>query len=156
MSARLWLVRTLRDDRRGAAAVEFAIIFPLLAVLAFGAIDFGRAFYLRNSLITAAREGARLGASQTDLCTQQGPLATDMRNRTRSAFTDSTALTNGYITVTVTPSNIAQCQIGPTDVRVSITNFPFTPITPVMRLIGRPGSIAISIAASYRFDHADN
>jgi Flp pilus assembly protein TadG len=156
MSARYTLGQLFRDDTRGAAAVEFAIIFPLLAILAFGAIDFGRAFFLRNSLITAAREGARMGATNLNLCAQQSAAATEMRNRTRSAFTDSTALTDSYITVTISPSNVAQCGIGPTNVRVSITNFPFTPITPVMRLIGRPGSVVINTAASYRFDHADN
>ncbi len=47
---------------RGAAAVEFALVLPLLLLLVFGIIDFGRAYMAQISLTQAAREGARLGA----------------------------------------------------------------------------------------------
>ena len=43
----------------GAALVEFAIITPLLLVLVFGIIEFGRAYNAQNTLTHAAREGAR-------------------------------------------------------------------------------------------------
>ena len=39
--------------------VEFAIIAPLLMLLVFGIIEFGRAYNAQNSLTHAAREGAR-------------------------------------------------------------------------------------------------
>jgi Flp pilus assembly protein TadG len=41
--------------------VEFAIVFPILTILVFGAFDFGRALLAHNSLTNAAREGARFG-----------------------------------------------------------------------------------------------
>lgn len=44
---------------RGAAMVEFAIIAPLLLLLVFGIIEFGRAYNAQNTLTHAAREGAR-------------------------------------------------------------------------------------------------
>jgi Flp pilus assembly protein TadG len=50
--------------RRGAAAVEMAVIAPVLVVLLFGIIEFGWMFAVRNSMLNAAREGARLGALQ--------------------------------------------------------------------------------------------
>jgi Flp pilus assembly protein TadG len=155
MSARVGR-RLLRRDRRGAAAVEFAIAFPLLAVLAFGAIDFGRAFFLRNSLITAAREGARAGAVLQTLCTGQGAAATTMRNAARAAFSDPGSLTDAYMTVSISPSGVNACIIGPTDVRLNVVGFPFTPITPVMRLIGRNGGFAVNASASYRWDLGEN
>lgn len=43
----------------GAAAVEFALVVPLLILLAFGIIEFGRMYNLQNSLTSAAREGVR-------------------------------------------------------------------------------------------------
>lgn len=49
--------RTPRES--GAALVEFAIIAPLLLLLVFGIIEFGRAYNAQNSLTHAAREGAR-------------------------------------------------------------------------------------------------
>lgn len=50
--------RRTRSDR-GAAMVEFAIIAPLLLLLVFGIIEFGRAYNAQNTLTHAAREGAR-------------------------------------------------------------------------------------------------
>lgn len=50
-----------RDD--GASAVEFAIIAPLFFMLTFGAITGALAYQQRNELTSAAREGARYGAT---------------------------------------------------------------------------------------------
>ncbi|HEY7429747.1 MAG TPA: TadE/TadG family type IV pilus assembly protein [Streptosporangiaceae bacterium] len=47
---------------RGAAAVEFALLFPVLLLIVFGIIDFGRALNAQITLTQAAREGARLAA----------------------------------------------------------------------------------------------
>jgi Flp pilus assembly protein TadG len=46
-------------DERGAAAVEFALILPLLILLLFGIIEFGRGYNAKVTLTHAAREGAR-------------------------------------------------------------------------------------------------
>jgi hypothetical protein len=51
---------------RGVALVEFAMVLPLLLVLVFGIIDFGRAFQTWITLTNAAREGARLGTVSQD------------------------------------------------------------------------------------------
>jgi len=47
---------------RGSVAVEFALLLPLLLLIAFGIIDFGRALNAQITLTQAAREGARLAA----------------------------------------------------------------------------------------------
>ena len=52
--------RLLRDTR-GAAAVELAIILPLLIVLVFGIIEFSIIFYNKAMITNASREGARAG-----------------------------------------------------------------------------------------------
>src|SRR4051812_47965455 len=44
---------------RGAAAVETAIIMPLLLFVVFGLVDFGRMLNAQLQLTEAAREGAR-------------------------------------------------------------------------------------------------
>src|SRR5690554_2480659 len=43
----------------GASLVEFAIVAPLLFLLLFGVIEFGRLLATHTSVYTAAREGAR-------------------------------------------------------------------------------------------------
>ncbi len=45
--------------QRGAAAVEFAIILPLMLLVIAGIVDFGRASFTQIQLTNAAREGAR-------------------------------------------------------------------------------------------------
>ncbi|KAE8763444.1 TadE family protein [Georgenia thermotolerans] len=52
--------RKQRD--RGAAAVEFALILPLLLLLVVGIAEFGRAYHLQTTLSGAAREGVRVMA----------------------------------------------------------------------------------------------
>jgi Flp pilus assembly protein TadG len=49
-----------RED--GAAAVEFALIVGVLAMLLFGMLQFGVAFFQMQNLRAASREGARIGA----------------------------------------------------------------------------------------------
>jgi Flp pilus assembly protein TadG len=55
-------VRTRRDGERGAAAVEFALVVPILLILVFGIIDFGLAMTQQSLISNAAREGARAGS----------------------------------------------------------------------------------------------
>jgi Flp pilus assembly protein TadG len=45
---------------RGTALIEFALVLPLLLVLTVAAVDFGRAFFVKNMLEQSAREGVRL------------------------------------------------------------------------------------------------
>jgi hypothetical protein len=51
-----------RKRDRGAAAAEFAIVAPVLLLLVFGIIDFGRMASVRVSLTGAARAGAQAEA----------------------------------------------------------------------------------------------
>ncbi len=50
------------ERERGAVAVEFAIVFPLLALMLFGIVQFGIAFSKYEVYVGAAREGARYAA----------------------------------------------------------------------------------------------
>jgi Flp pilus assembly protein TadG len=64
MSVRSTLRRGSRED--GAAAVEFALIVGLLAILVFGLLEYGLAFWQVQNLRAAAREGARVAAVRGD------------------------------------------------------------------------------------------
>jgi Flp pilus assembly protein TadG len=54
--------RMSRDE--GVAAVEFALILPVLALLLFGILEFGRVWSQYQVFQGAAREGARCAAVQ--------------------------------------------------------------------------------------------
>ena len=54
-------MRSLHRER-GASAVEFALVAPLLFMLIFGIIGFGIAFMQLQTIRGAVREGARISA----------------------------------------------------------------------------------------------
>ena len=47
---------------RGAVAVEFALLAPILVMLLLGITELGRAYNVQSSLSSAAREGVRVMA----------------------------------------------------------------------------------------------
>jgi Flp pilus assembly protein TadG len=53
------LGRALRKGRRGAAAVEFAVVLPIFIILVFGMIEYGRMVMVQQVITNASREGAR-------------------------------------------------------------------------------------------------
>jgi hypothetical protein len=57
-------MRVQRESRkrRGVAAVEFAVILPLLLLLLVGIWELGRIIHVQQTVNNAARDGARLGA----------------------------------------------------------------------------------------------
>ena len=82
MRRRNWIARVARPGLRGtpnglkargstraraAAVVEFAVVLPLLLTILFGIIEYGWVFMVRQTLQSAAREGARLAVLQTSV-----------------------------------------------------------------------------------------
>jgi Flp pilus assembly protein TadG len=63
-----------RATDRGASAVEFALVVPILIVLVFGIIDFGGLFAQQLALNNGVRQGARAavvaGSPSTQTCQQ--------------------------------------------------------------------------------------
>ena len=62
--------RTRPREDRGAAAVEFALVVPILLVVLFGIIDFGFAINRYAIVNNAAREAVReasLGATESEI-----------------------------------------------------------------------------------------
>lgn len=51
-------------QQRGVAAVEFAILLPMLLLIVFGITEFGRALYYYNTLVKASRDAARYVMTQ--------------------------------------------------------------------------------------------
>jgi Flp pilus assembly protein TadG len=57
-----------RSADEGAAAVEFALVVPLLLLLVFGIIQFGMTFGQILALNNASRQGARVGVVGLNSC----------------------------------------------------------------------------------------
>jgi Flp pilus assembly protein TadG len=94
----------LKRPERGAAAVEFALVVPILLLLTFGIISFGFMLSFRQSVSQAAAEGARAAAV--------APAAADRSAIARAAVAQVMGVTCGsaYLTCTVTtPPTCAPC-----------------------------------------------
>lgn len=55
-----------RSEERGSAAVEFALVFMFLLMIALGAFEYGMAFRDSLAVSSSAREAARVGAAAGD------------------------------------------------------------------------------------------
>jgi Flp pilus assembly protein TadG len=93
--------------RSGAAAVEFAIVLPLLVLLVFGCVDLGRSIGAYTIVSNSARVGAEYGATHgytafnyTSWQNQVIAAATQEMQGTGASF-DPNRLT---VTVTATPT----------------------------------------------------
>ena len=60
------ILSRLSRDRRGVAAIEFAIVAPLLILLMFGMIMYGSWFWMAHSVQSLASEGARAAIAGLD------------------------------------------------------------------------------------------
>jgi Flp pilus assembly protein TadG len=57
---RIFARRRRRQNRRGQALVEFALVIPIFLLVLVAIFDLGRAVFAYNTLTNAAREGARI------------------------------------------------------------------------------------------------
>jgi Flp pilus assembly protein TadG len=103
--------KRLRGER-GASAVEFAFIVPVLLILVLGIVEFGHAFQVQGTLSAAAREGVRLMALQND------PVAA------RAAVRNAAGSLNPGITdaqISISPPSCPTLNAGSTSVRLTIS-----------------------------------
>jgi len=105
-------VRAHLRDERGASAVEFALIVPLLILLVVGIAEFGRAFQVQSTLSAAARESVRTMALQND------PAQARAMARSVASSLDP-ALTNAQIAIS--PAACPATYSPGASVRVTIT-----------------------------------
>lgn len=114
----------------GAAAVEFALLLPVLLLVVFGIIDFGRALNAQITLTQAAREGARLAALNS----------ANVVSRTQAAATGLSPVT---VTVTSCPAGASQT----TDAVVQV-GYSFSFITPIGAIAALFGSSSLGSGLS--------
>ena len=55
-------LRRMVKSEKGQSMVELALILPIIILILFGILEFGRIFYSYIVITNAAREGARVGA----------------------------------------------------------------------------------------------
>lgn len=108
----------MRKCRRGAAAVEFAMVLPVLMALTFGTFEYGIAFYTFNTMQAATRDVGR----QIAINTLPAGSAQDAVRARLPAWARNDA------TVTVTQSAPANPN---TNIYTFVTTMPMDAATPV-------------------------
>jgi Flp pilus assembly protein TadG len=89
-----------KQGERGAAAVELAVVLPVLVLMLWGIVEFGRGYSAKVELTAAVRDGARAAAVQTP--TDE----TLVKTATQGAAPGLAGLTVDNVTVvTACPSN---------------------------------------------------
>ena len=74
-------VRAFGRSNAGATAVEFAMAAPILFALTFAVIEFGRAWWTKNSLQYAIERAARYAAVCSNNCPSDAQVTTYAANQ---------------------------------------------------------------------------
>jgi Flp pilus assembly protein TadG len=96
-----------RHNDRGAAAVEFALIVPVLLLIVFGIMEFSRLYNEQISLSNAARSAARvmaIGNDQGDAvqaAIDAAPALNPAITSGQVSFSPGTCAPGGTMTVTI-------------------------------------------------------
>jgi Flp pilus assembly protein TadG len=114
-------------SNRGSAAVEFALVAPLLFLLLFGVVEFGRAWWAKNSLQYAAERAARYAVvCAAGSCPSDGAVATYAANQVydQSVASNTFTITHPAGTLCVNYSfSFAPWFVGDLDVLESTLTF---------------------------------
>jgi Flp pilus assembly protein TadG len=118
---------------RGASALEFALVLPLLLSALFAVVEFSRLYMADQDVVTASREGARfaLGGSRYIDCAGIRAAATRLATRSRVTSVDITVrYDHGPGTATFATCPVATSSIVSGDRVVVTVSRTVTPILP--------------------------
>jgi Flp pilus assembly protein TadG len=129
---------------RGLAAVEFAILLPLLLAILFGITEFGRAIYTYNTLAKSARAAARYLSTQpagSNWAIARNIAVFGAPNPAASASPIATGFTTSQVRICDSSNvgsaswcNSASAGTNPTinTVTVTIHGYQFTPVVDIL------------------------
>ncbi len=121
----------------GQAMIEFAFVMIILSLILMGIFDLGRIIYVGAVLSNCAREGARVAAVNSD-----------------TTAIDNAVISTGIgLGIQSPPTNITVSYPSGRNIRapvnVSISNYPFTAITPLIgAFLGPSNTIYLSSSAT--------
>ena len=132
-----------KDSEKGAAALEFAIIVPVLLLLVLGLMDIGRLLLVNMSLLSAAQQGARVSAMTASSVTGSTTLISSAVSNSvpngiisLSLLGNTATCTSGALSSCVLPGIVTKCagtNSGTTTVSASISFYWLTPIDLIWR-----------------------
>ena len=133
---------------RGQTLVEFALVIPVLLLLAVVIFDFGRAVYYYSAVQNAAREGARFGAVTIDPYAPEGVIRAYIDGMVSAAENRAIGLSGLTIIAGMGTPEIVGGYANPT-VKVTVT-YTFIPATPIVANFISGGVITLKSEAVMR------
>jgi len=130
--AAVWKSQSL-SRRRGAVAIEYALVLPALLLFIFGLVDAGRLLWTYTTLYRATEAAARCAAINTTDC---GSTAQIQSRAIAEAWGLTVTPTNFTVT---TPSCGVQVQ----------ASYEFTFVIPGLETIAPLGSITLNATSCY-------
>jgi Flp pilus assembly protein TadG len=112
--------------RRGAVAVEMAIILPLFVTIVLGCLDFARFLYYYVGVVNAARAGAAYGIMNNYTSSTKSTWTTNAGTTGQAEMTGMTGLNSNQLTLSVT--SVIDTSTGYNTV-TSTATYPFKTIT---------------------------
>lgn len=145
--------KTKGTRSKGLVVVEMAIILPLMILLIFATIDFGRMFFTQITLQHAMREGGRFGVTGQQLPTPGQPQ--DLQSRIDSI---KQVVHKAAVGVSVEPDNIiissmngGQDNAGQGGDTVTISmSYQFHFVTPIVGKFFNEGKKEFTVSTSFR------
>jgi Flp pilus assembly protein TadG len=115
-------------DRRGVAAMEFALVAPILLLIVFATIEYG--WYLTNCVVmsNAVSQGARAAIRAREWDTETRG-AEDPKQFARTALAEALWTIRELDETHVDVHIIDPDENGPRRIQVAITDLPYRPIT---------------------------
>lgn len=99
-------MRKRNDSRQGIAAVEFALMLPVMVLMLFLLVEGASAMHMYSSMVEASREGARLALMEAEPSDIEA-LVSSVVGLPEPEFL-TTSVTTGTNTVTVEVSYVYQ------------------------------------------------
>ncbi len=145
-----------RASDSGSSLVELALVLPLMVVLLFGAMDFGRAFYASMGVTHAVRAGVQYGAmnvanssSTTGMENAAATAAADISGFSATASRFCTCWSASTLVETAMASCSSSCT-SPSTIRIYVQVTGTRTFSPIVSYPGLPGSLVITRTARMR------
>lgn len=138
-------------------AVEFALVIPVLLLLLFGIVDFGRLLYVKNALVYATADGARAAALHSTTAGSD-ETQTTVAVVSAAAVTMNIRSVSGQGTVVTVPTTPAtKFSLCPPDTATAVesataivsASIPFTWFSPATMLPIASGLNSVSVTSTW-------
>jgi len=143
-----------KASSRGAVAVEFALVLPILLVMLLGIFDYGWYFFVDLTATNAVREGARAATTIAGGC--PNATATDLGARTIQSYLRGINM-DSYANISASCTEASPAPFAPSqpmfrfDVQLNFPQLTGFTLLPMPRPAGGPGNyVALHTKATMR------